>query len=198
MCSWVFLIFFFSYFLSFSSSFSSSYVVCWLVLSTGPSCLSPPSFSISCCHLPVPYLEQMYSILSSTSRLFHWPSFFKISFHMCVCWYKNHASLLLAQCSLFCSWPPQIYSVCQSVYQCVSSTVHIVFVLISMDYDWFYRYSYSKDSVMSVLPLGSAPVLTVLEIVVWHHLGTQIVTRGATSSCCTLQTWAIPRTLICS
>ena len=35
-----------------------------------------------------------------------------------------------------------------------------------MDYDWFYRYSYSKDSVMSVLPLGSAPVLTVLEIVV--------------------------------
>ena len=65
-----------------------------LFLSLGPSCLPPPSFSISCCHLPVPYLEQMYSFLSSTSRLFHGPSFFEISFHMCGCWYKNHASLL--------------------------------------------------------------------------------------------------------
>ena len=140
---------------------------------------------IALSHLPLGFsMDLLFSkILPCTCLLLH---------ESCI------LTMMLAQCSLFCSWPPHTCSICQSVCQCVSSMIHIVFVLNSMDCNWFYRYSYLKDSVMSLLPLGNAPILTVLEIVVWHHLGTQMVTRGATSSCCTLQTWAIPWTLICS
>ena len=44
----------------------------------------PPAFCRSCCRLPVPCLERIYgvtlkSIISSTSRFHHWPSFSEIS-----------------------------------------------------------------------------------------------------------------------